>query len=69
MTFQDIIALWPTQAEMAAEVGVTHDATQKWSQRGNIPPTAWAALLATKTARRHKITANTLVAAVRKRSA
>jgi hypothetical protein len=36
-TFAEVIALWPTMVEMAADLGVEKDEPRKWKHRGQIP--------------------------------
>lgn len=45
-SIEQIFGLWPTQVEMAREVGVEWQACAKWSQRKRIPPEAWDAVIA-----------------------
>jgi len=45
-SIEQIFDLWPTQVEMAREVGVEWQACAKWSQRKRIPPESWDAVIA-----------------------
>lgn len=45
-SIEQIFDLWPTQVEMARDVGVEWQACAKWSQRKRIPPEAWDAVIA-----------------------
>lgn len=45
-SIEQIFALWPTQVEMARDVGVEWQTCAKWSQRKRIPPEAWNAVIA-----------------------
>lgn len=40
-THRDIIDLWPTQRELAHEIGAPYENVRKWRQRSRIPPSAW----------------------------
>lgn len=43
-TFRQVIDLWPTMVELAAELGVGYEACNQWRKRDSIPPWAHAAL-------------------------
>lgn len=45
-SIEQIFELWPTQVEMARDVGVQWQTCAKWSQRSRIPPEAWDAVIA-----------------------
>lgn len=37
MDVRSFIALWPTRADLASEIGVSKEVVHKWAQRGSIP--------------------------------
>lgn len=45
-SIEQIFGFWPTQVEMARDVGVEWQTCAKWSQRKRIPPEAWNAVIA-----------------------
>ena len=45
-SIDQVFGLWPTQVEMARDVGVEWQTCAKWSQRKRIPPEAWDAVIA-----------------------
>jgi len=59
-SFRDVISLWPSLEELAAESGAGIWAVRKWWQRDRIPAEWWRALLESPTARKAKITADSL---------
>lgn len=44
--FEGVFALWPTLAEMGADIKREPDTIRKWRKFGRIPPDAWPALIA-----------------------
>ena len=42
---EDIFTVWPSQAEMARELGVPYQTVAKWHQRGRIPQEAWSRII------------------------
>lgn len=40
-TFLDIIAAWPTAAELARDVDEDHSCVKQWKKRRSIPPEHW----------------------------
>lgn len=61
-TIKDLIDLWPTRAELAADMGTTVDRVHKWAKPGGAVP-AWyhADLLRAAAARGFAVTAADLV--------
>ncbi len=45
MNHADIISLWPTTTQFAAEVGVPRDRADKWKQRRYIRPIYWSRVM------------------------
>ena len=71
MTFTEIIHLWPSKADFAADVGEEREAVRGWEHRNSIPGHAFAAIV--DAAKRRGISGVTLEvlaaeAAKRKRS-
>ncbi len=44
-SFSDVIALWPSLADFAAEVGVPYGHAKQWRMRDSIPAARWTALV------------------------
>lgn len=44
-TIDDVFKGWPTLTAMAADVGRTRDAVEKWRERKSIPVDAWTPVL------------------------
>lgn len=47
----DIIGLWPTVIEFAADVGVPETNSRAWKARNSIPPRKWNAVVMAAAAR------------------
>jgi DNA-binding transcriptional regulator YiaG len=60
-TFRQLIELWGTREALAAEIGAQAATVSKWWQRDSVPASQWANLLATETAFRARLRADTLV--------
>ena len=52
-SFAEIIDLWPSVADFAADVGVPFHTARNWRARGSIPAHRWAAVI--DSGRRRKI--------------
>ena len=52
-SFADVVAKWPTVAEMSRDMQLEYDTIRKWKERDNIPATNWFELL--RAAKRRKI--------------
>jgi DNA-binding transcriptional regulator YdaS (Cro superfamily) len=61
-SFRDVIGLWPSLEDLAADVSVRKPAVTKWRQRNRIPAEKWSAILSTEKARSGGVTSETLVA-------
>lgn len=59
-SFRDVVALWPSPAVMASDIGAGVAAVRKWPQRDVIPAEWWVPILQTDVARRSGITAELL---------
>ena len=44
-TFSDVLALWPSRAEVAADCGVSYGVVKQWWRRESVPPEYWTALI------------------------
>jgi len=42
----DIFSLWPTDADMGRDIGVSYPAVAAWKRRGSIPASYWRDLVA-----------------------
>lgn len=51
---QDIFGIWPSLAEMAADIDEKPDTVYRWQLKGRIPETAWASIIE-KAARRERL--------------
>jgi hypothetical protein len=59
-SFRDIIDLWPSPDEMAAELEAGRWTVPKWKTRNSIPAEWWQRLLKTERAKSHGVTADLL---------
>jgi hypothetical protein len=58
----DIFAIWPTDADLAREIGMSYSTVSAWKQRGSIPVAYWHAILDAAHRRGHlELTADLLV--------
>jgi hypothetical protein len=48
----ELCSLWPSDAELARDLGVPYPTVAAWKQRGSIPASYWRQLLRAATARR-----------------
>jgi hypothetical protein len=68
-TVADIIDLWPSQADFAADCGAKWMTAHQWRRRDKIPPEYWAALVRSAKRRALPVTEKLLAdMAARKRS-
>jgi hypothetical protein len=44
-SFGDVIALWPSLSDLAADAGVAYGVAKQWRMRDSIPAPHWAALV------------------------
>lgn len=61
-SFREVIELWSTREDLAADVGAGAWAVSKWWQRNFIPADWWASVLSTEKAKNSGITAEVLTA-------
>jgi hypothetical protein len=61
-SFRDVIELWPSPEDLAADVSARVPTVIKWRQRDRIPAERWSAILSTEKARASGVTSETLVA-------
>ena len=52
-TFKEIINLWPSQAELARDLGALPETVGKWHQRNRVPGWRWLPMV--EAAKRRKI--------------
>ena len=58
----NIFAIWPTDADLAREIGMSYSTVSAWKQRGSIPVAYWRAILDAAHRRGHpELTADLLV--------
>jgi hypothetical protein len=60
-SFREIIAWWPTMKALSDDLDVPDVLPRQWKARDLIPATHWEALLETKVARKHRLTAMQLI--------
>lgn len=60
-TFCDVIDLWPSIKDLAADVDEPYARVLKWRIRNNVPGGAWRKLLAAAKRRGYRVTAEHLV--------
>lgn len=41
----DILAQWPSLAELAADLNVPYDTAKSWRRRGRVPASRWSLLI------------------------
>ena len=59
-SFRELVDLWPTAFQMAADIGGNPEMVRKWRQRDAIPPEWWVWILRTTIAKEHEIDAAAL---------
>jgi hypothetical protein len=58
----DIFSIWPTDADLARDIGMSYATVSAWKQRGSIPAAYWRDLIRAARRRGHpEITADLLV--------
>jgi hypothetical protein len=58
----EIFAIWPSDADLAREIGLSYPTVASWKQRGSIPVAYWRPLIQAARKRKHpEITADLLV--------
>lgn len=60
-TIDEVFDEWDTLTAMAADVGWTRDAVEKWKERKSIPSRAWPAVIAAAKARGKRLSAEQLL--------
>jgi hypothetical protein len=60
-SFRALIQLWPSREAMATDIGAKSSAVSKWWQRDSIPAEWWSPILATETAFKERVRAETLI--------
>jgi len=59
---EDIFAAWPSDADLARDIGLSYPTVASWKQRGSIPVAYWRPLIQAARKRRHpEITADLLL--------
>jgi len=67
-THAEIIAMWPTRAALARDLGQYYVVVQGWYHRNNIPRAHWASVVAAAQRRGFPITRRLLKASIIKRN-
>jgi hypothetical protein len=58
----DIFAIWPSDADLARDIGLSYSTVAAWKQRGSIPVAYWLPVIHAARKRRHpEITADLLL--------
>jgi len=58
----DIYAVWPSDADLARDIGVSYPTAASWKQRGSIPVAYWRPIINAARKRKHpEITADLLL--------
>lgn len=60
-TVRDLIDLWPSRRQLAADVGATEARVHKWAQTGSIPPKYHLSLVEAGRARGLPVSADLVV--------
>jgi hypothetical protein len=69
LNHSDIIGLWPTLGDFAADLGVRPNTARGWKRRNSIPPNYWRGLIEKARERRVYVTPDHLMAQVAQRRA
>lgn len=56
----EVIDKWPTQTELADDLGEKPNTVSKWRQRGRIPPEQWLPMVSAARKRRISLDVTTL---------
>lgn len=59
-TVAQVIDKWPSQADLANDLGEKPNTVSKWRQRGRIPPEQWLPMVESARRRRIKLDVTTL---------
>lgn len=65
-SYQEVIGLWPSPAELASDAGKTAESVRKWKERDWIPPSAWPDVVEAAEKRKYPVNLQ-LLASLRKR--
>jgi len=58
----DVFTAWPSDADLARDIGLSYSTVSAWKQRGSIPVAYWLPVIRAARKRRHpEITANLLL--------
>lgn len=68
-TINDVVSLWPSISEFAADAGVAYGVAQQWRRRNSIPAERWSAVVAAASRRGVPVVLETLAAIARDRAA
>jgi hypothetical protein len=60
-SFRALIELWETREAMASDISAKASAVSKWWQRDSIPAEWWSPILATETAFKSRLKADTFI--------
>jgi hypothetical protein len=63
LAIDDIFRLWPSNAQMARDLGIPYATVAKWVQRERIPSDAWGAVINAALAKGKRLTFSDLAAA------
>lgn len=69
LNHSDIIKLWPTLADFAADMGVKRNTARGWKRRNSIPWKYWPVLIETARERRAYVDPRELMMAAQRRAA
>lgn len=61
-SFEEIIALWPSPEDLAADTGAGIEAVRKWKQRNSIPAEYWLGMVNASERRGFTLTLDDLAA-------
>jgi hypothetical protein len=59
-SFKEVVAIWDTPDQMAADIGNNAEAVRKWKQRDSIPADWWTRVISGAKAKGVDITAHRL---------
>jgi hypothetical protein len=69
-SFSEVLALWPTLSELAADLDLPYGVVKQWRRRNSIPSDKWQALVLAAQRRGHRrITAELLTSIAARRPA
>jgi len=56
MNFREIVNLWPSMADLSADLGERYETVRKWRGRNRIPSEYWTRIVRAAKKRRLKVT-------------